>query len=613
MKKFFRILRYVKGYWRYATLNIICNTLSVLFGLFSLTMVAPFLNLLFLNNDAEYAERLAKGAPAAKLSFDSAIDNFNYYLTKIIAENGKPQALLFICILVVGFILLKNFFRYLAMYFLANIRNGVVKDLRNELYDKSLQLPLSYYTGERKGDLMSRMTTDVQEIEWSIMNSLEMLFRDPINIIILFGSMIYISPKLTLFMFILIPLPALIIGRIASSLRKTSAKGKVRLGTLFSILEETLSGLRVIKAFNAEKPMNKKFRDENESYTKLMIRMYRKTDLSGPLSEFLGVAVLVVLIFYGGSLVLDAKLSASVFILYIAIFSQLITPIKALTTAYYVIQKGIASAERIEKILDAEITVKDAADPKIITVFNREIEYKDVSFAYTKGDQGYVLKNINLRIPKGRTIALVGQSGSGKTTLADILPRFHDISAGEVLIDGTPIKEIKVSSLRNLMGVVTQESILFNDTVLNNIAFGMVQVREEDVIEAARIANAHDFISEMPQKYHTNIGDRGSKLSGGQRQRLSIARAILKNPPILILDEATSALDTESEKLVQDALNRLMQNRTTIVIAHRLSTILHADEIIVLQKGEIIERGTHAELLSKNGTYKKLYDLQVFS
>ncbi|MBI3501670.1 MAG: ATP-binding cassette domain-containing protein [Bacteroidetes bacterium] len=612
MKRFLHILSYVRGYWRYGVLNIIFNILSVIFSLFSLTMIAPFLNLLFLKQADEYKTILAKCAPQFKVSAESLIDNFNYYLSQIIMEKGKLQALVFICLLVAGIIFLKNIFRYFGLFYMANIRNGVVKDLRNAMHTKILALPLSYYSSERKGDLMSRMTTDVMEIEWSVMQSIEMIFRNPINIIILLGTMVYMSPKLTLLVLVLIPVPGVLISLVARSLRRTSVKGKTRLGTLFSIIEETLGGLRIIKAFNAEKFIDKRFQQENNFYTHTMIRMYRKQDLSSPLSEFLGACVLMTLVYLGGRLVLDETLSASVFITYIAIFYQVIGPSKELTIAFYAIQRGMASAERIEKIIKAEEAIKESSSPVTISTFNREIEYKNVSFSYTRGDEGHVLKNINLKVPKGKTIALVGQSGSGKTTLADMLPRFYDADKGEILIDGISIRDVKISSLRNLMGIVSQESILFNDSVFNNIAFGLLNAKEEDVINAAKIANAHDFILQMPEGYQTNIGDRGSKLSGGQRQRIAIARAVLKNPPLLILDEATSALDSESERLVQDALNKLMQSRTSVVIAHRLSTIQHADEIIVLSKGEIAERGNHAELLAKNGAYKKLYDMQTF-
>jgi len=612
MKRFLHILGYVRNYMRYAFLNVVFNILSVIFSLFSLTMIAPFLNLLFLKQADEYKNILAKGVPVLKVSVDSLIDNFNYYLSKVIMENGKLHALIFICVMVVSIIFLKNVFRYLGMFYMANVRNGVVMDLRNAMYKKILALPLSYYSNERKGDLMSRMTTDVQEIEWSVMQSIEMVFRNPINIIILLGTMIYMSPKLTLLVMVLIPIPALLIGLVSSSLRRTSVKGKTRLGVLFSIIEETLGGLRIIKAFNGEEFMDKKFVQENKFYTHTMIRMYRKVDLSSPLSEFLGAGVLMALVYLGGKMVLDDSLPAAIFITYIAVFYQVIGPSKELTQAFYSIQRGLASAERIEKIVKAEESIKEVPAAKVISLFEKEIEFKNVSFSYTRGDNGHVLKDINLKIGKGKIIALVGQSGSGKSTLADMLPRFYDPDKGELLLDGIPVKDLKITSLRDLMGIVTQESILFNDSVFSNIAFGLQNVKEEEVMSAAKIANAHDFIMQMPEKYQTNIGDRGSKLSGGQRQRIAIARAVLKNPPILILDEATSALDSESERLVQDALNNLMKSRTSVVIAHRLSTIQHADEIIVLQKGEIAERGTHNDLLAKGGVYKKLYDMQVF-
>ncbi|MBI4930154.1 MAG: ATP-binding cassette domain-containing protein [Bacteroidetes bacterium] len=625
MKRFLHILSYVRGYWSYGVLNIIFNILSVVFSLFSLSMIAPFLNLLFLKQTDEYATILAKGVPELKASANSLIDNFNYYLSQIIMDKGKLNALIFICFLVVAIIFLKNVFRYFGMYFMANVRNGVVKDLRNAMYKKVLALPLSYYSNERKGDLMSRMTTDVTEIEWSVMQSIEMVFRNPINIIILLSSMIYMSPKLTLIVLVLIPIPAVLIGLVASSLRRTSVKSKTRLGLLFSMIEETLGGLRIIKAFNGELFMNKKFVQENNFYTQTMIRMYRKVDLSSPLSEFLGASILMALVYLGGKLVLDESLEASTFITYIAVFYQVIAPSKELTQAFYAIQRGLASAERIEKIVKAEEAIKEVSSPVTLSTFNNEIEFRNVSFSYTRGDTGYVLKDINLKVPKGKTVALVGQSGSGKSTLADMLPRFYDPDKGEILIDGISIRDLKITSLRDLMGIVTQESILFNDTVANNIAFGAPPPPEggktgggisefplRGIEGAAKIANAHDFIMQMPEKYQTNIGDRGNKLSGGQRQRIAIARAVLKNPPILILDEATSALDSESERLVQDALNQLLKGRTSVVIAHRLSTIQHADEIIVLQRGEIAERGTHNDLLSNGGVYKKLYDMQVF-
>lgn len=614
MRKFFGVLRYVKGYWNYAILNITCNILSVIFSLFSLAMLFPFLQVLLLGNDEAVHKTVEKGLPDFQLSANSITEVVNYFLSRIIVEQGKLKALILICLFVVGTIFFKNLFRYFGMFFIAPIRNGVVKDIRNKMYNKVLHLPLSYYSEERKGDIISRMTVDVQEIEWSIMQSLEMIFRDPVTILIFLGTLVVISPQLSIFSFVLLPISGLLIGRIGKSLRRSSQRSKEKMGLLLSIMEETLGGLRIIKGFNAEKRMAEHFRKENQLLNNLSVKVYRKTDLASPLSEFMGVSVLVIILYFGGKLVLgnDPSLNASLLILYIAVFSQLLDPAKSFTTAYYNVQKGLASAERIDKILNAEVTIRDNENPVSKQSFEKEIEYKHVSFAYREAQVGWVLNDINLKIQKGKTVALVGQSGSGKTTLADMLPRFYDPSQGQILIDGTDIRELRLHDLRDLMGIVTQESILFNDTVYGNIAFGIENITEQQVIEAAKVANAHDFISQMPEGYHTNIGDRGSKLSGGQRQRISIARAVLKNPPILILDEATSALDTESERLVQDALNKLMKNRTSVVIAHRLSTIQHADEIIVMQKGQLIERGTHTELLQRNGAYKKLHDLQAF-
>lgn len=577
-------------------------------------MLFPFLQVLLLGKDEIIQETVKKGPPSFQLNANAITDVVNYQLSERIVRYGKLDALVMICLFIIVTIFLKNLFRYLGMFFIAPIRNGVVRDMRNKMYDKVLNLPLSYYSEERKGDIMSRMTVDVQEIEWSIMQSLEMIFREPITMIMFLATMVIISPQLSLFSLILLPLSGLLIGRIGKSLRRSSTKSKEKMGILLSMMEETLSGLRIIKGFNAEKKMNTHFKNENQQYTDISVKVYRKTDLSSPLSEFLGVTVLVVVLYFGGKLVLsnDPSLNGSLLIFYVAVFSQLLPPAKSFTTAYYSVQKGLASAERIDKILDAEVTIRDNKMALHKQVFEKEIEYKNVSFAYREAQVGWVLNDINLKIEKGKTIALVGQSGSGKTTLADMLPRFYDPSQGKILIDGMDIKDLKLYDLRALMGIVTQESILFNDTVYGNIAFGMENVTEQQVVEAAKIANAHEFISQMPEGYQTNIGDRGSKLSGGQRQRISIARAVLKNPPILILDEATSALDTESERLVQDALNKLMKNRTSVVIAHRLSTIQHANEIIVMQKGQLIERGTHQELLQKNGAYKKLHDLQAF-
>ncbi len=613
MKKFFGVLRYVKGYWRYGILNISFNLLSVIFSTFSIVMVFPFLQMLFSDDNSKMESIVRGGKSHLGFSTTEILDTIDYYLAKQTLEMGKMPVLIWICVFVVVTFFLKNLTRYMAMYFLSPIRNGVVRDIRNKIFDKSLDLSLSFYSEERKGDLMSLMTTDVNEIEWSIMSSLEMIFREPVNIIVFLGLMIALSIKLTIVSFVLLPLVGILIGRIGKSLKKNSTTGKEKMGIILSIMEETLGGLRIIKGFNAEKRISERFRSENNQYTTIATKVFRKVDLASPLSEFLGVSVFVVILYIGGVMVLEEKsMAGAIFITYLALFSQLLPPAKSFTQAYYSVQKGLASAERIDKILDAPVTIKDAANPIPITTFKKEIEYKNVSFAYREGEIGWVLNKVNLKIEKGKTIALVGQSGSGKTTLADMLPRFYDTTEGEILIDGVAIKDAKLKDVRALMGIVTQESILFNDTVFNNIAFGIENVTEQQVIEAAKIANAHEFISQMPDGYQTNIGDRGSKMSGGQRQRISIARAVLKNPPILILDEATSALDTESERLVQDALYKLMKNRTSLVIAHRLSTIQHADEIIVMQKGVIIERGTHTSLLENNNTYKKLYDLQAF-
>jgi ATP-binding cassette, subfamily B, bacterial MsbA len=606
LKEYINLLAYVLQYKRYAILNIICNLCSVLFSLFSLTMVAPFLNVLF--NQVE----IASPEPLS-FSVKSALHNFNFYLSNYVLEHGKLNALILICVLVVVMFFFKNLFRYLAMYFLAPIRNGVVRDLRRKMFAKTLELPLSYFTEEKKGDLMSRMTNDVQEIEWSIMQSLEVIFREPITVTLFLTTLFLMSAKLFLFVLILLPLAGILIGLIGKTLRRTSGKSKELMGDLMSNIDEALGGARIIKGFNAENHALLKFDFINELYRKTMVKLYRKRDLSSPMSEFLGAIVLAVVMYFGGQLALNESLEPSVFIAFVVIFSQVIPPARAFTDAYYNVQKGLASAERINKILDAHVSIKNEPNAVEFKGLVNEIAYKEVGFAYIKGDDGWALQNVSFTLQRGKTVALVGQSGSGKTTLADLLPRFYDADRGEILIDNVPLTKMDIASFRQHIGIVSQESILFNDTILNNIAFGMEQSNLDAVISAAKVANAHDFIQQLPQGYDTNIGDRGSKLSGGQRQRIAIARAVLKNPEILIMDEATSALDTESEKLVQDALNELMKNRTTLIIAHRLSTVYQADLILVMHRGQIIERGTHSQLLQANGSYKKLCDMQAFN
>ncbi len=605
MKNLKKIWKYIKPYKWNAFGNITFNIFQIIFSLSALVLVIPFLNILF--NQQEAVSVL----PKFNYSLESLNQIFNFYVSDLIETSGKQKALLFVSLIVVFVILLKNTFLYFANFFMAPLRNGIVKDIRNKIYSKILVLPLSYYSDERKGDIISRVSNDVKEIEWSIMRSIETVFRDPFTIIFYLGTMIWMSPELTVFLLILLPVSGAIIGIVGRSLRKDSKLAQSKLGDILATVEESLSGLRIIKAFTAEKKSEKRFYSINSDYTRIMNKITRKQYLASPMSEFLGVIVMIIIMYYGGSLVLNdqSSLSPSEFIGFIAIFSQIIPPAKAFSTAFYEVRKGLASIDRINIILNADEKITEKEEAKTIDTLNSKIEYKNVSFKY---EEKYVLKNINLKIEKGKTVALVGQSGSGKSTLVDLLPRFYDIEEGEILIDGINIKDLKMKSLRSLMGNVNQTPVLFNDTIKNNIAFGIDNVSIDEVKKASEIANALNFIEETEKSFETNIGDSGTKLSGGQRQRLSIARAVLKNPPIMILDEATSALDTESEKLVQDALNSLMKNHTSIVIAHRLSTIKNADIICVLHEGEIVETGNHSELIEKNGVYKKLHDLQSF-
>ena len=587
----------------YAVLNIVFNVLTVLFSLVSISMTIPFLGLLFGTQEKVYQ------APPLALNTTSIIDNFYYQITKIIDSHGTIQALLFICVLVLILFFFRNLFRYLALYNLTPIRNGVVRDLRNALHKKSLSLPLGFYTEKRKGDIVARMTTDLVEIEWSIMSSLEMIFKDPLNIIIFLVTLVFISPQLTLFVIVLFPLAGFIIARIGKSLKKSSDQGQEKMGELLSNIDENIGALRIIKGFNSENTIHKKFEKNNDGYRHIMTKLLRKKDLSSPMSELLSTMVLVCVMWFGGQLVLgqENSLSPESFIGYIAIFSQIIPPAKSFTTAFYHLQKGSASAKRVLSILEIDNPIKDPIEAPQNTTFNKDIQFQEVCFKYDTQD---VIQNLSFVIKKGQSIAIVGESGSGKSTITDLLARFYDIDSGEILIDGHSIKSYKIADLRQLMGIVSQDSILFNDSVFNNICMGHQQASIQDVMAAAKVANAHEFIMKMPNGYNSKVGDNGVKLSGGQKQRISIARAIFKNPPILILDEATSSLDTASEKLVQEALFNLMKNRTSLVIAHRLSTIQNADHIIVIKKGQIIEEGKHKELLKQNGIYKKLIEYQ---
>jgi ATP-binding cassette, subfamily B, bacterial MsbA len=606
MKDIGKILQYLIPYWRKGLMNIFLNLLSAVFALFSVTMAIPFLGILFRNEPA------VTSVGEFEFTLDSLREYFSYYVSQMIDTQGPIQTMVYLSLLIVAMSFFKNLFHFLAMYYLAPIRNGVVRDIRNRIYDKVMVLPLAYFSETRKGDVIARMTGDVQEIETSIVSSLEMLFRDPIQVLIYLYFLFYMSTSLTLFVMVLLPISGFVIGRLGRTLKQTSLKGQKKMGVLLSMIEETLGGLRIIKAFNAENKMRDRFRGTNDLYTRIMVRMQRRRSLASPVSEFLGTTVMIIIMVYGASLVLaDAgDLNPEEFIGYLMLFYLIIAPSKSFSSAMYNVQKGLASVDRVKEVLEAPNRIREKPDALPVKKFQDSIEFKNVSFSY---DHIEVLRDISLVIEKGKTIALVGQSGSGKSTMADLLPRFYDVQKGEILLDGISLKDYKIKDIRALMGNVNQDPILFNDTFFNNIAFGVENASEQDVIRAARVANAHDFIVASRHGYYTMIGDRGSKLSGGQRQRVSIARAVLKNPPILILDEATSALDTESERLVQDALFSLMKKRTSLVIAHRLSTIQFADEICVLHEGRIIERGKHGTLLAHNGFYRKLHDMQFFS
>ena len=606
MKSFYRLLSYLLRYQRGLWMSMLSNVLTALFTVVSIPMLIPFFSILF------EKEPPVVPAPPGGFSLSQANDYFAYIFSQLILDQGKEGALALVCTAIVVVYLLRNLFRYLALYFMAPVRNGVIRDLRAELFEQVLVLPLAFFGNERKGDLMARLTSDVQEVESSILNMLEAIFREPLIIIGALGFMIYVSPNLTVFVFLLIIFTAVVIGGIGRRLKRASTEVQNKLGHLISITEEGLGGLRIIKGFAAEDYQRHKFAHTNDEYRKLLTGMLRRRDLASPLSEFLGIATVAVLLWYGSSQVFSGALSAETFITFIFAFYNVIDPAKNLSKAVSNIQRGIGAFQRVESLLDAPNTLPEAPDALPIADFSQSIVFDRISFNYPSSE-GPVLSDIELSIPKGKVVALVGASGAGKSTLVDLLPRFYDVTAGTIRIDGTDIRRYRLNDLRRLMGIVSQEAILFNDSIYNNIVFGLPGVSRTQVEEAARVAHAHDFIMATENGYDTNIGDRGSKLSGGQRQRLTIARAILRNPRILILDEATSALDSESEKLVQQALEALMLGRTAIVIAHRLSTVQHADEIIVMRQGRIVERGTHSELFQLGGEYQKLVALQGLS
>lgn len=608
MKEFLHILRrFVPPYKKYLALNIFFNLLSAVLTLFSFALIIPILEMLFKVNEVSYYFMPWDSASLKEV----AVNNFYYYISVAIDQWGQTTALIMLSVALVVMTFFKTATAYLSSYFVIPIRSGILRDIRNLMYRKIVALPISFFTNERKGDVMARMSGDVTEIENSIMSSLDMLFKNPILIISCLAMMIAISWQLTLFVLVLLPIAGYVMGKIGKKLKRVSIEGQTQWGVLLATIEETLGGLRIIKAFNAEKKMTSRFDAENQQFTGIFNRMNRRYSLAHPMSEFLGTATIAIVLSFGGALILSGSgdITASQFIYYMVIFYSIINPAKDLSKAVYSIQKGLASMERVDKILKADNPIKDPDCPVELPRDNYSIAYRNVTFRYSTEP---VVNNVSIEIPFGSTVAIVGQSGSGKSTLADLLPRFYDVESGSITINGIDIRNLAVKQLRSLMGNVNQEAILFNDSFYNNITFGVEHATIQQVEEAARIANAYDFIMATEQGFDTNIGDRGCRLSGGQRQRISIARAILKNPPILILDEATSALDTESERLVQEALNRLMANRTTLVIAHRLSTIMNADLICVMHEGRIVEQGTHSQLIAKDGYYKHLVDMQKF-
>lgn len=606
MDYFKKILSFARPYKRYAYLNIFFNILYALFSALSFLSLIPMLDVLFGETEPVYKKPTFESLGNAK---DYIFDSLNYQITSY-AGDDKMKAMVLVIGLVISLFLLKNLFNYLAMFFITFLRNGVLKDLRNSLYKKIIELPVSFYSEKRKGDVIARITSDVLEVQHSFLSILELIVREPLTIIFTIISMFFISGKLTLFVFIFIPVSGMLISRIGKSLKRKSDKVQKEQADFLSIVEESLGGLRIIKAFNAENRFYEKFSESTNRFFKFSNSLLNRQNLASPTSEFLGILVIGILLWFGGRMVIvDQSLEAASFIAYMGLAYNILTPAKSISKASYGVKKGNAAAERVLEVLETENSIKDAPNAIAKTGFDKSINIDNISFKY---ENDYVLKNFSVEIPKGKTVALVGQSGSGKSTIANLITRFYDLEEGRIEIDGINIKQITKHSLHSLMGVVSQDSILFNDTVANNIKLGKPDATDEEILEAAKIANAYEFIKELPNGFNTNVGDAGGKLSGGQKQRLSIARAVLKNPPVMILDEATSALDTESEKLVQKALENMMMNRTSVVIAHRLSTIQNADQIIVMKKGEIVEQGTHSELLNLNGDYKKLVDMQSF-
>lgn len=605
MNYFRKILRYAGPYKGYAWLNIVSNVFYALFGTLAFVSLMPMLKVLFDNSEKITSPPVYEGIASVGDYFEAYM---NYFITQRIESSGAMNALMIMITLVIATFLLKNLFGYLAMFFITFLRNGVLKDLRNDLYRKTVDLPVSFYSEKRKGDTMARISTDVLEIQHSFLSILELIIREPLMILFTIIAMLAISVKLTIFVFIFIPVSGFIISRIGKSLKRHSDKVQQEQGYFLSILEETLGGLKIIKGFNAEKIFNEKFRKSTSRFFKFSNRLLNRQNLASPASEFLGIVVIAILLWYGGSMVLVEKtLAPEAFIVYMGLAYNILTPAKAISKASYNVKKGNAAAERVLEILETESSISDAEDAVDLSGFEKEINIRNISFKY---EDEWVLKDFSLRVPKGHTVALVGQSGSGKSTIANLLTRFYDVNEGGIEIDGVDIRQLKQASLRDLTGLVTQDSILFNDTVKENLRVAKQSASDEEIIDALKIANAWEFVKDLPRGIDTNIGDSGNKLSGGQKQRLSIARAVLKNPPIMILDEATSALDTESERLVQDALEKMMQHRTSVVIAHRLSTIQNADTIVVLSKGKIVEQGRHDMLIEGDGVYKNLVEMQ---